>query len=105
MNIYSVPIYAIGGPINPITLPSTLHQEFLNMVNRCCTIKPKNLQEKENKILTHRLLDYSNARSALTSPVGTGITQYQLPREKKGNQPRRGVPYVGIPRLPGESSA
>jgi len=34
MNIYSVPIYAIGGPINPITLPSTLHQEFLNMVNR-----------------------------------------------------------------------
>jgi hypothetical protein len=27
--------------------------------------------------LTHRLLDYSNARSALTSPVGTGITQYQ----------------------------
>jgi len=50
MNIYSVSIYAIGGPINPITLPSTLHQEFLNMGNRGCTIKPKNLQEKENII-------------------------------------------------------
>jgi hypothetical protein len=37
----------------------------------------KNLTEQ----LTHRLLDYSNARSALMSPVGTGITQYQLPSD------------------------
>ncbi len=32
MNIYSVSIYAIGGPINPIALPSTRHQEFLSRV-------------------------------------------------------------------------
>jgi len=32
MKIYSVSIYAIGGPINPIALPSTRHQEFLSRV-------------------------------------------------------------------------
>jgi hypothetical protein len=32
LNFYSVSIYAIGGPINPIALPSTRHQEFLSRV-------------------------------------------------------------------------
>jgi hypothetical protein len=50
MNIYSVSIYAIGGPINPIALPSTMHQEFLNM-GKTETIsckKPENFPEMEN---------------------------------------------------------
>jgi hypothetical protein len=46
MNIYSVSIYAIGGPINPIALPSMMHQEFLNIGNICCSRKPKHLQKK-----------------------------------------------------------
>ena len=32
MKFYSVSIYVIGGPINPIALPSTRHQEFLSRV-------------------------------------------------------------------------
>jgi len=50
MNIYSVSIYAIGGPINLIALPSTMHQEFLNMGKEgklCCARKPKHLPEME----------------------------------------------------------
>jgi hypothetical protein len=50
MNIYSVSIYAIGGPINPIALPSTMHQEFLNMGKKgklCCARKPGHLPEME----------------------------------------------------------
>jgi len=32
LKFYSVSIYVIGGPINPIALPSTEHQEFLSRV-------------------------------------------------------------------------
>jgi hypothetical protein len=49
MNIYNVSIYAIGGPINPIALPSTMHQEFLNMEETGTILckKPENFPEME----------------------------------------------------------
>jgi hypothetical protein len=49
MNIYSVSIYAIGGPIRPIAIPSTMHQEFLNMgkIETISCKKPENFPEME----------------------------------------------------------
>jgi hypothetical protein len=54
MNIYSVSIYTIGGPINLIPLPSTLHQEFLNMGNKCFIIIPKRRKAFEKRKVMER---------------------------------------------------